>query len=357
MNNKEVIPLDWYVDNTLLALEKQCLAHLPFYFAHGSAVANKGNYYVLPTTFNGKFLINNNNGYEIISNICRHRQSILLNGQGDTHSITCPVHSWCYNLEGDIISSHHVENPGCKGLDKTTIHEWNHFIFNDKKNISEILNKSRHLKSIEFSNFRFGSSEIKYADYNWKIFLELFLDLYHIGSIHPGLRKFADCNEVDWESASEYCSQKVKVKLPEGNHNPSQFYARYIELIKKMPFDHSYLEITWFTLFPNIMIEIYPYNIVVSVTLPISANRSVNVIEFLQDTRIAEHPEAEELYLAFKKAYLETAKEDDIASLQIQKGREALVHLQKEDYGIFQTPLENGIPIFYDYWRRNIYRQ
>ena len=37
-----------------------------------------------------------------MSNVCRHRMSILLEGRGHVRAITCPYHAWTYNLDGSL---------------------------------------------------------------------------------------------------------------------------------------------------------------------------------------------------------------------------------------------------------------
>jgi phenylpropionate dioxygenase-like ring-hydroxylating dioxygenase large terminal subunit len=33
----------------------------------------------------------------LLSNVCRHRQSLLLEGRGNAQNIVCPVHRWTYD--------------------------------------------------------------------------------------------------------------------------------------------------------------------------------------------------------------------------------------------------------------------
>ena len=37
-----------------------------------------------------------------MSNVCRHRMSTLLEGEGHVRAITCPYHAWTYNLDGTL---------------------------------------------------------------------------------------------------------------------------------------------------------------------------------------------------------------------------------------------------------------
>src|SRR5512145_772306 len=37
-----------------------------------------------------------------MSNVCLHRMSTLLHGQGSTKTIRCPYHGWTYGLDGSL---------------------------------------------------------------------------------------------------------------------------------------------------------------------------------------------------------------------------------------------------------------
>ena len=39
-----------------------------------------------------------------MSNVCRHRMSVLLEGRGQARAITCPYHGWTYNLDGSLLA-------------------------------------------------------------------------------------------------------------------------------------------------------------------------------------------------------------------------------------------------------------
>ena len=42
-------------------------------------------------------------GVELISNVCRHRQAVMLRGRGHTGSnIVCPLHRWTYDTHGQL---------------------------------------------------------------------------------------------------------------------------------------------------------------------------------------------------------------------------------------------------------------
>ena len=67
------------------------------YAGHSLMVPEKFSYQVLPH-FNDRYaLFNQGENYELISNICLHRQAQLLEGQGRARSIVCKLHCWGYD--------------------------------------------------------------------------------------------------------------------------------------------------------------------------------------------------------------------------------------------------------------------
>jgi choline monooxygenase len=349
---EQFIPVEWYVWEDLFQKELMNVfdREIPCYYGHRSMVPNHGDFHVAATTQNSKTLVNHNDRIALISNICRHRQSLILTGRGNQKSLICPVHAWQYDLNGEILNSPKIERQGnCYDLQQTEIKIWNYLIFKSTSNISFLLDRISSLDILAKNTYLFGSNEVTEMNYNWKIFMETYLDLYHIAPLHPGLRGFADCQTVKWEINDDFSSQTVDVKLSDRGDNPSPFYSNFLDLIKQIPDFQENHKITWFALYPNVTIEIYPYNLVITTIVPKSANQTVSVVDFLYDSQLDRYSFGQELHQSFKAAYLETAAEDDIACRNIQLGRQSLVSDKKEEHGPFHPTLELGIPSFYNY--------
>src|SRR4051812_16115864 len=91
------LPIHWYFDPAIYALEQRRLFELgPGYTGHELMVPNHGDYHALKWMGDAKLLVRNANGVELISNVCRHRQAIMLEGRGNAKSIVCPLHRWTY---------------------------------------------------------------------------------------------------------------------------------------------------------------------------------------------------------------------------------------------------------------------
>ena len=120
------LPVSWYFDPAIFELEKQRLfAAGANYVGHELMVPNVGDYHTLAWTDNAKVLVRNAGGVELLSNVCRHRQAIMLEGRGNAENIVCPLHRWTYDLKGELLGAPlFPENP-CVKLHSTPLTRWN----------------------------------------------------------------------------------------------------------------------------------------------------------------------------------------------------------------------------------------
>ena len=78
------LPVSSYFDPALFQREMETLfRHGPRYVGHRLSVPNPGDYHALPQEAGGRALVNTGRGVELISNVCRHRQAIMLKGSGN----------------------------------------------------------------------------------------------------------------------------------------------------------------------------------------------------------------------------------------------------------------------------------
>ena len=129
------------------------------------------------------------------SNTCRHRGAKLLDGEGNTNVIRCPFHSWAYKINGTLAACPRMNE--AKNFKKSensllefNIRERSGFAFLSLKREKMSLDKQLgNFEEIHFSwpmkNLictRRRSFEI---NCNWKIFLEVFNEHYHLPFVHP----------------------------------------------------------------------------------------------------------------------------------------------------------------------------
>ena len=73
------LPVTSYFDPALYAREMQSIFQQgPRYVGHTLSVPQVGDYYALLQEKEGRALVRNAGGVELISNVCRHRQAVML---------------------------------------------------------------------------------------------------------------------------------------------------------------------------------------------------------------------------------------------------------------------------------------
>jgi len=64
---------------------------------------------------------------------------------------------------------------------------------------------------LDFSGYVFDRAIQHECDYNWKTFIEVYLEDYHVGPFHPGLGRFVTCEDLRWNSGRHHSVQTVGV--------------------------------------------------------------------------------------------------------------------------------------------------
>src|SRR6266436_583786 len=193
--NTSQLPVSWYFDPQVFELEqKQLFASGPGYVGHELMVPNTGDYHTLAWMDHGKVLVRNANGIELLSNVCRHRQAIMLEGRGNAQNIVCPLHRWTYDLKGELLGAPHFAESPCVKLRSTPLTEWQGLLFAGPRNPRQDLAKITTAADWNFSGYVLDSVRVDDYDVNWKTFVEVYLEVYHVDFFHPGLGTFTDCN-------------------------------------------------------------------------------------------------------------------------------------------------------------------
>ena len=273
------LPVSWYCDPRVLDAEQRLLfANAPGYVGHELMVPNPGDYYALDWRDNAQVLVRNGEGVELLSNICRHRQALMLNGRGNARNIVCPIHRWTYDLKGELLGAPHFADKPCLNLGRTPLSNWNGLLFDGKRDVARDL-AALGVRDFDFSGYMLDRVEMHRVNYNWKSFIEVYLEDYHVGPFHPGLGQFVTCEDLAWEFGDWASVQTVGI-----NNRLAKPGSRIYERWHKAVLDFYRGEIprqgaVWLTYYPNIMLEWYPHVLVVSTLYPEAVDRTMNVFQ------------------------------------------------------------------------------
>ncbi|MBI5907172.1 MAG: Rieske (2Fe-2S) protein, partial [Burkholderiales bacterium] len=175
------LPVSSYFDAGLYQREQQKLfSHRPRYVGHELAVPALGDYYALPQELGGRALVRNSSGVELISNVCRHRQSTMLQGRGSLghgtdSNIVCPLHRWTYNTSGELIGAPHFQVDPCLNLNRYKTSRWNGLVFEDNgRDIAAEMASLGAMQDLNFSGYQLDKIHLHECNYNWKTFIEVY---------------------------------------------------------------------------------------------------------------------------------------------------------------------------------------
>jgi len=343
-----------YFDEDLFRREQELVfQHGPRYLAHELAIPETGDYYALPQEGEGRVLVRAaDGGVELLSNVCRHRQAVMLKGRGQAASnIVCPLHRWTYGLDGRLLGAPHFEQDPCLHLNRYTTRSWNGLLFEDNgRDVAADLARLGPRAELDFTGYVLDKVHVHQCDYNWKTFIEVYLEDYHVGPFHPGLGSFVACEDLRWEFGASYSVQTVGVSnglARPGSATYRKWHDALLRFNEGRPPRHGAI---WLTYFPNIMVEWYPHVLVVSTLHPKGPQQTTNVVEFYYPEEIAAFER--DLVEAEQAAYLETCVEDDEIALRMDAGRKALFERGDDEAGPYQSPMEDGMRHFHEWYRQ-----
>ncbi|WP_246057606.1 aromatic ring-hydroxylating oxygenase subunit alpha [Leptospira gomenensis] len=176
-----------YVNEESFLKEKELFHRRPFLVGFREKVSRTGD--CISANFLDRdwiLLRDEKNDLKGFENACLHRGTRLISG-ADTKSIrkiVCPYHSWTYDFDGELLTG------GCKvgnnKLREIPLIEIAGMIFAGKT--SEILNQINPIRN-ELDEYNLDSY-VPFAllkeegEYNWKVGVEIFLETYHIATLH-----------------------------------------------------------------------------------------------------------------------------------------------------------------------------
>src|SRR3954447_20673035 len=342
------LPVSWYFDPAIFELKKKLLFEAGAnYVGHELMVPNVGDYHTLEWMNHAWMLVRNAGGVELLSNVCRHRQSIMLEGRGNAQNIVCPLHRWTYDLKGELLGAPlFPENP-CVRLHSTPLTNWNGLLFAGPRDPRQDLAKVTTMADWDFSGYVLESVRIDEYDVNWKTFVETYLEVYHVDFFHPGLGNFTDCNNFSVDYGSEFSVQIVADKA--GFTRPgTPVYRKWHEAcLKQLDGREPKHGALWATYYPGLTFEWYPNVLIVSHLIPRSPTRTTNVVEFYYPEEIALFER--EFVEAQQAAYAETALEDEEICQRLDRGRRALYEQGMDDAGPYQSPMEDAEVHFHEW--------
>jgi len=192
------MPKSVYTSPDFLALEQSHIFARDWLCAgRAEALPDPGDYLTMKIAGEPVIILRDRDGnLRGMSNVCRHRMSILLEGRGNVRSIVCPYHAWTYNLDGTLrgAPAMTLNQSFCKdqiALPRIRVENWLGWIMvtlnpdapDPQAQFADVENLVGYL---DMASYRETFREEFQWNTNWKVLAENFMESYHLPVCHSG---------------------------------------------------------------------------------------------------------------------------------------------------------------------------
>jgi choline monooxygenase len=281
------LPARWYTEPDFLALEKEKIFFKTWQWVGSAGLVQRPGDFFTHDLYGEPLVVTRTKEGELRAffNVCLHRAGPVAAGRGNRKSLQCRYHGWTYNLEGKLLAAPEMEGtqnfqPAAFCLKQVQVCQWGPFIFANldpaAAPLSEILGDipgDLHKAGFNIDAMQPVERRDYFIDCNWKVYVDNYLEGYHIPIAHPGLFREIDYDLYRTDTFRYYSSQYAPIRpMPATGEIPGRD-RRYLRT-------DGETQALYYWVFPNLMLNIYPDNIQINVIVPLSHDRTLTIFEW-----------------------------------------------------------------------------
>ena len=281
VQNAETLPASWYTASEFEALDRDLIFAKSWqYVGYEAKAPNPGDWFLAEVAGKPLIIVRGNDAkLRAFYNVCRHRGGPLAIADGSGRMLQCRYHGWSYSLEGRLAGTPHfdgVENfdrKNCK-LSEVNLSAWEGLVFvnlaeNPAHTLDEVLAGARErTQALPVHTKKFHRRVVYQAACNWKVYMDNYLEGYHVPFVHPGLTSVLDFSQYVTEIHPQYILQTSPFNKV-GENNP---YGAA-----------SGTEVVYYCVYPNFMLNLTPGRLQVNLVVPRGGNRTDVIFDYFYD--------------------------------------------------------------------------
>lgn len=206
-----------------------------------------------------------------LSNVCTHRGNLLIDKKSKASQLVCGYHGRKFSLNGKVEFMPEFDQAedfprSCDHLQHIPIFQWQQFLFaslNPKyafETIAKELNERLAFLDIESMTHKPEHDKRYKVRAHWALYCDNYLEGFHIPFVHPGLNQ-----AVEYNSYETIIQQYSSLQIGYAKNNVECF---------DLPEDHldhgKKVAAYYYWVFPNLMLNFYPWGLSVNIVQPIS---------------------------------------------------------------------------------------
>jgi choline monooxygenase len=333
------LPSRYYFHGDVLAAENEHVFGRTWQLAgRAEQVREPGQFFTTTLAGEPLLVVRGNDGeLRALSNVCRHRAGPIAEGEGKRPVLQCRYHGWTYALDGHLLKTPEFEGvqdfdrAGCM-LPRFRAEVWQELVFVNVDPaaaplpdfLGELVSR---MSRRDYRGYRLAARKDWMLNCNWKVYVDNYLEGYHIPIVHPGLFREIDYPNYRTETRGNFSIQIAPLKRPE-----------------RINATEGDSEVDYFWLFPNLMINAYPDNFSTNLIVPMGPDRTLTLFEwFFAD------PDADRERIEQTVAFSDEIQVEDIAICEaVQRGLRSSTY----DSGRYSPQRENGVHHFHELYAK-----
>ena len=336
----ETIPSAWYTDPRFHELERQAVFGRSWqYIADRDALAAPGH--VVVTDVAGEPIIaarDRAGALHAFFNVCRHRGGPLALKDEDCDMLICKYHGWTYRLDGMLRGVPHFNRVELfdkedYGLTRVPLALWEGLAFVHLGPAPEPIEATfagirERVAPTRLGALRFARELTYEVRCNWKVYVDNFLEGYHVPYVHPELYTLYDYENYVTEIHGRYSVQVGPLTAERNVYTAGGGEGLY------------------YFVFPNLMLNVVPGRLQLNVVIPTAVDRCQVLFRYYYDDLDA--PGASERIEADLSFSDRVQQEDAEICARVQQGLGSRAY----DRGRFSVRFEEGVHHFQQLLKR-----
>ncbi|GIV44651.1 MAG: choline monooxygenase [Bacteroidia bacterium] len=278
-----------------------------------------------------------NNDIFCLSNVCTHRGNLLVHSPQKCKSIQCAYHGKRFRLDGKFLSM-----PKCDGmknfpseadnLPQVPLKQWKNFLFTSLEPAIDFEELIQPLEErVGFMPFdKLVLDKTRCRDYlvkaHWALYCDNYLEGFHIPFVHPDLNKLLDSSAYE-TLIFKWCNLQIGISSG-GEH--------VFELPSSSPDYGKTVAAYYFWIFPNLMLNFYPWGISINIVKPIHLQLTkISYLTYVWDSSKQQVGAGGDLD--------KVEREDEQIVESVQKGIQSRLYKK----GRFSPKMEKGVHHFH----------
>jgi choline monooxygenase len=336
----ETLPARLYTDPAVLELEKsRIFARTWQLVGRRDHVTATGDFFTAEIAGEAIVVAREGDRLRAFHNVCLHRGGPVAARCGSRRSLQCRYHGWTYSLGGRLLRAPEMEgvagfSPEEMRLREVRVESWGPLVFANLDPAAPPL--ATWLADVMARTAGLGVDGMRHLarrDYviacNWKIYVDNYLEAYHVPMVHPGLYAELDYDRYSVETG-RYSSRQVAPlrRLEDGGARTRRYVG-----------DES---MEYFWVFPNLMLNVYFGQMQTNLVVPLAQDRTLTVFEWYA----ARPPAGDEELERWEEltAFSDEIQVEDIAICEaLQKNLRSRAY----ERGRYSVRRENGVHHFH----------